>query len=230
MPLLLTALALIGLTWLAQSKEWSRVEVYSRVAFFIILLAWLWISADLPSLGSGEEGLLLWIAYGLGVALLGELLQISNLWLPWAYATYPLSALLFAMGLDVLRPNAYAYTPAAIIAILVGLVTARLIQKLFLSLQERGWGAYKPILAIYTLSIALMLYAAFFKLMDRNWLLPWSYLMALGALLISLSQVWIAWDQIRDLPVVQLRNSTLGYQLGSFLIVLAAFSHYQQYF
>ena len=230
MALILTAFALIGLSWLASYKNWSGIEAVSRIAFFAILLAWLWTSADLPSLGSGEEGLLLWIAYGIGLALLGEVLQVTKLGAHWSNATYPLSAIFVAIGLDVFRPNAYAYTPAAIIAVLVGLVSFRVIQQLFRSLQKREGGGYKPILAIYALCVALMLYAAFFKLMDRNWLLPWSYIMAVGALLFALSQLWLAWDRIRDLMVVRPRNRLLAYQLGSLFIVIAAFFHYQQYF
>jgi len=183
-----------------------------------------------PLLGSGEEGLLRWFAYGLGLALLGEVLQLFKLWMPWAYGTIPLTALLFAMGLDVFRPNVYAYAPATVIAILVGLLAARVVQQLFRSLAKRKWGVYKPTLAIYALSLALLLYAAIFKLMDRNWLLPWSYLITVGAFLWLLSQLWMVWEQLRGVTVVQARNSRLAYQLGSFFMVLAAFFHYQQYF
>ena len=230
MSLLLIALALIWVTWIAESKGLSQIDRYSRIAFFAVLIVWLWVSADLPKLGNGEEGLLLWFAYGLGAAVVGELLQQFKLWMPWSYVAFPLTALLFAMGLDVFRPNAYAYAPAAVLTIMVSLVAARLAQRLIPNMKNRGWSVNLVAMMLYTLSVAIMLFAAFFKLMDRNWLLPWSYLLASGALLWALSQLWIAWEMVRGIRVVQPRNSLAAYQLGSLLIVVAAFFHYQQYF
>lgn len=230
MTLLILAFALIWLTLLSASKGWSRIENYSRIFFVAALIAWLRISADLPDLGGGEKRLLIWFAWGLGFALLGETLLAFTQLGTWAYLAFPLSAVFFALGFDVFRPNAYAYLPATILAILVGLVAARAALRLLQALDARGRSSYRFAALLYTASIALMLFAAFYKLMDRNWLLPWSYLAAGGALLFALSQLWIGWEKITDAAVVEARNARAAFQLGFLLLTLAAFFHYQQYF
>jgi hypothetical protein len=228
--LIAIAIALIGLTWLSSARGWKRAEEISSVAFFVVLIVWLLTQADFLNLGSGEEGLLKWIGYGLVLALAAEILQRYPGQRIIAGAVVPLAAVLFALGLDVVRPSEYAYAPATILAILVALVAGRAAQRMLRDLKGRDNSGQGIAVLFYVSAMALLLFAAFFKLMDRNWLLPWSYLVSIGALLFAVSQLWMGWKRLFAKDVVEARHARAAYQLGMLLIVVSAFFHYQQYF
>jgi hypothetical protein len=190
----------------------------------------MWTQSDFLSLGSGEEGLLKWVGIGLALALVGEIVQRSKMQRKFAQRFTPAIAVFFAMGLDVFRPSEYAYAPATMLAIFVALVTGRAAWRIVRDIKGSEGSGQRLAVLIQIIAQGLLLFAAFFKLMDRNWLLPWSYLIAIGALLFAVAQLWIGWESLFGKEIVKARNARASYQLGILFIVVSAFFHYQQYF
>jgi hypothetical protein len=209
----------------------QSIESLGRVAFPASLLIWLWQIGNLPNLGGDEERLLLWFGWGLGAALLGEALRaIRSVPASLANAAPPLVALLYALGLDFLRPDAYATIPAAIVGFLVALLAVRVGRLAWPHLIRKTTAAKGGLALVEIIPYALLLYAAFYKLFDRSWLLPWSYLTAGGALLLVLSQLWKSWKALREQPGVRDSWILFAYQLANLLMVFAAYNHYRQYY
>jgi hypothetical protein len=223
--LLLAAISVL-LSLAGTIAERRSLELLGRISLPVALLLWLWQVGQLPSLGGDEERLLLWFGWGLGAALLAEVLKaVPSIPASVPSALLPASALLYALGLDFLRPDTYALIPASILGMLVGALAVRIGARIWPRLS--GGVAALKLLGI--LPYALLVYGAFYKLFDRNWLLPWSYLIAAGAVLLALAQLWAAWNDHFERGIKP-AWILLVYQLAQLLIVVAALYHYRQYY
>lgn len=220
------SLALLMAAWLAAARDLPALERLARPAFAVSLLVWFWLSARPLSLPGGDAALLRWFAWGLGLFAIAEVLRLTPPSPSWVGALPPLSALLYALGLDILRPDAYAFVPAILIAALVLLVALRVL------LQLRGRlkvGLPQVMAALGVLSNAALVYVAMYKLLDRGWQLPWSYIVAAGAFAFALAQLWIAGKNVLARPTPAPAAILLSMLAGHFFIIVAAFYHYQQF-
>ena len=179
------------------------------------------------NLGINEESLLQWFAIAL-VFLIVEKTLLAFLAIPaaWSYILIGLAAFSYALGLDVFRPDDYASIPASIMAFLVLLVAFRA----GLIVQNNNHPKENSIFIISQLAIsALMLYASFYKLMDRSWSLPWSYLVAAGAILFFLAQLWKAWKNLNISVEDWDDRISFSFSAAQILVVVGAYFHYAQY-
>ncbi|MDA1329451.1 MAG: hypothetical protein O3B43_00035 [Chloroflexi bacterium] len=179
-------------------------------------------------MGADEERLLLWFAWGIVVLLVAEIVfSIQQRTSEFSGVARPLAAFFFALGLDFLRPDAYAIVPATIVALLVISVALRTIRRFWPKFAERR-AQVQGILVMG--SYALLLYAAIYKLFDRGWILPWSLLLAAGTFWLVLSQLWHWWDVlIAGNPKVS-RFAESSFHGANVLIVVSAYFHYQQFY
>jgi len=222
---LFISLFFILMAWVSTEK-WKK---YFDTAFLFALLFWLVSQVDLFDLGGDEEALLQWFAIALVILIINKLWQafyfINS---HGSFTLEALAAFSYALGLDVFRPDAYARIPAGIIGFLV-LIVAMRAGKRMLAHKNQRIGFRNIFIVLQVIAFALMLYASFYKLLDRVWLLPWSYLMALGALSFCLSQIWRAWMKL-DLTEENWHNRiSITFASSQFLIVVAAYYHYAQY-
>lgn len=231
MAWLLIPLTIMALDWYAIAKGRRNWGGLSGPGAMLALLAWLWVAADLPGLGSGEAGLLRWFGWGLAFSLAGEVaLVLREERAPLAIYAFGAAAVSYALGLDALRPDAYAYWPAGILAALVLLLGWRVMRRLAPALNEGGQRDFKWPVALAIAGASLLLYAAFYKFIDRVWTLPWNYLVPAGALLLYLSGLWWAWGRLLSPESgVQLRVR-VAYHLGQLLLVASAYAHYGLFF
>jgi hypothetical protein len=207
--------------WLNR-RRWSQIL---QIGWVSLLIIWLNQEANFFNLGRDEEGLLKWIGLGLLFVLLAILSQFLGKSTNFSRIFYGLSALSYALALDVFRPDEYGYFPAAIIAAMVLLVALRIIQRL-----QKATGFNITQISPLVLLPSLMLYASFYKLFDRNWVLPWSYLMAAGISLFAISQLWQAWSDFELSDDLWRKRIALSLGIGNNLIAMSALYHYSQYF
>ena len=217
------SLFFVFFSWFAKDN-WKK---YVELAIPLSLLIWLMNQVDLLNLGTGEERLLQWFGTAL-VFLIVEKTMHAFLAFPltWSYILISLAAFSFAMGFDVFRPDDYAIIPAGIMAILVLMVLIRA----GLLLLNNKHSKENATFIIFQLAInALMLYASFYKLMDRSWALPWSYLVAAGTILFFLSQLWKIWESLNK-PIEDWSDRiSFSFSMAQFLVVVGAYFHYAQF-
>jgi hypothetical protein len=209
----------------AGERRWAASNA---ILFYVSLIFFIVSQAGQRAFVGSETSLLGYFVAGLALLAAGEALTAwwSKAQARWAQAAPPLAAASFALGFDVLRPDAYSYVPAAILGALVLVAAWRVYGMLARGLKRKQprWP-----LAASVAAFAVMIYAGAFKTMDRGWLLPWSYLAAVGAL------VWAA-VQLRAAAVGLLRRKAppawllglLG-QLAVAMMVLAAWFVYRAF-
>jgi hypothetical protein len=225
MLIFFAATLLLILSWVFLWLNRLRCSQILQIGWVSLLIIWLNQEANFFNLGRDEEGLLKWIGLGLLFILFAILSQILNKSTKFSRIFYALSALSYALALDVFRPDEYGYFPAAIIGAMVLLVALRIIQRL-----HKATGFYLTKISPLVLLPSLMLYASFYKLFDRNWVLPWSYLMAAGISLFALSQLWQAWSDFELSDDLWRKRIALSLGIGNNLIAMSALYHYSQYF
>ncbi len=224
----LSVLSLLVSWWAIAGKNSKFNSIFSLGAL-VGLFAWLASQTNLLELGTDEESLMLWFAVGLLFLIANGLARFFSV--PASFGVFLKSAAAFsyALGLDVFRPDAYALVPAGIIAIMVILVGGRAASRLLRSKKDFR-GIDKAAIIISTSVFSLLLYASFYKLLDRGWLLPWSYLVAIGALLFALSQLWGAWKKFGLGGSRWQARIIVSFDLAQYFLVVSAFYHYSQYF
>lgn len=218
-------LAFVLLSWFSTEK-WKS---YFEFAIPLALIFWLMSLVDLFSLGSQEESLLQWFAIGLAfifIAKIGRAFSMIKDY--WSYGLEALAAFSYAIGFDVFRPDAYARIPAILIALLILLLAIR-VGKRILDRENSNAFPKKLFVLLQIVAFALMLYSSIYKLMDRTWSLPWSYLVAVGAFLFILAQLWKVWKSLDLTSEDWSRRILLSFTSAQILIVGAAYFHYAQF-
>lgn len=220
--LLLAPLSVL-ISVLAEQRRIQRYAHAAAAAVFVFLGLWLLDDIGTRLFGGGEVGLLKWVFLAIALGLLGELLILVGRG-EVALHLIPTAALAYALGLDVLRPDQYAYLPAAIIGGMVLLVGLRA----FLALRMGGV-AHPLLLGAHTLAMLILVYAALYKLIDRGWALPWAYAVSAGALLYAAAHLWLGWAELRGRARVPAWAVSTAYLGGQALMVVAAFFHYRSF-
>lgn len=220
---LILAIILVLVSIVAEARRMPRWPHAAGAAAFACLVIWLWVAFGTAILSNSEQGRIQGFFLGALLAMIGEILILNGRG-RIALALIPLAALTYATGLDVLRPDEYGYVPAAIIGLLVLLVVGRA----FLVLNKSG-KANSFALAAHALALAVMVYAALYKLIDRGWELTWAYSVAAGALLFADAQLWLGWGELRGRRSVPAWLQSAAYLGGQALMIMAAGFHYQAF-
>ena len=212
-------------SWISNFRNKVSLENYFDLGFLLSLLLWLAAQVDLINLGVDEESLLQWFAIGLLFLIIKKTGHLFFAISPtWSLALDGTAAFSYALGFHVFRPDAYAKIPASIMAFLVLILAIRAGKRLIVKDNP------KAIFIIMQIAVfALMLYASFYKIMDRVWQLPWSYMVAIGAILFSLSQLWRAWIILKLSTEDWHGRISVSTNLAQLLIIVAAYYHYSQY-
>lgn len=226
------ALAAMALSAFGAGNERRALAHAGAAGAYVLLAVWLWAQAGIHAFVGSESHLLGYFIVGLLVLALGELLAgwASPAWARGASAATAVAAVLFALGFDVLRPDAYAYVPAAILAVLVLAVMLQASR----TLATTKVGRHKPAggsrwRAVYIGAIGLLAYAALYKTADRGWPMLSAYLSAAGALLFVTAQVWWGWSVVLRKQLAQPWLRRLVLQAGVLLMVVAAFWVYRDF-
>ena len=213
------ALIFAALTAWATWKQNRGLEFIAKPAVMIVLFLYLWTS-------TGLHGDSLWFGLGILFSLLGDVLL---LWLDRMFL-YGLAAFLFAQIFYVIGFNSppSPFTAwSAIMAILVGLGSARVLRRILSVLREKGNARMRIPETVYGLVITLMLLSAMLKLTDTTWDANASLLAALGAFLFFISDIVLAWLKFVT-PIQNGRIINIGlYHLGQIALVAGVVMQYR---
>lgn len=197
----MTLLAIAGVALVAEAVAAWRGSVRNvrlvSLGVYAGLAASILAVAGQRAFGGGEPGLLGWFAYGLLILFVGAAFSLDSGFGRWSLVATPIAGALFALGFDFAQPDEYAYVPGAILAGMVLIVVVTAHARLATlngknpSLQDRVG------LALKALALGLLVFAAIFKVIDRGWQLPWSYIAAGGGLLFAAAQLRLGVQKLR---------------------------------
>ena len=227
---LIAAMLAFGASVGAQRSKADRPGLIGRLGFYVALVGWIWSEAGQQAFIGNETSLLGWFVIGLVLFAAGEATGLLGKGLgAWSLAVAALAALSFAAGFDVLRPDEYALVPAVLLGAMVLSVAARAYLQLAKALGRKVSTEERAALGLYALAMAVMLYAAVFKVIDRGWALPWAYLAGGGALVFAASQLWMGSEEILRAKGAPAWVRMGAINLGQLMMVVAALSVYREF-
>ena len=230
MTWLIVAIAAFAGSLLAQRAKADQFGLVGRLLFYLALIIWIWSEAGEKVFAGSETGLLGWFLIGLMLFSAGEALSFLNKGLgALSLAAVALGALSFAAGFDVLRPDDYALVPALLLAAMVLSVAARAYVQFSKALSKKGHTIARVALALYALAMAVMVYAAVYKIIDRGWALPWAYLAGGGALVFAAGQLWMGSEKLLRAKSAPAWMQMGAINLGQLMMVVAAVFVYREF-
>ncbi|MEX2161416.1 MAG: hypothetical protein WD751_05825 [Anaerolineales bacterium] len=202
----------------------------ARIALYIALGLVIWLEAGEQAFRGSETSLLGWFILGLAALLVGEVMAaLGGRAAPWSLVPIPVMAVCFALGFDVLRPDAYSFVPAVIL----GAMTLAVAGRTYFMLAGRQGKKAKPGeqlgLLLKIAAEAFLVYAAIFKVIDRGWVIQWAYMAAGGGLLFATGQLWIGWRKLLGRKTVPAWAVAAASQVGILLMVAAAVFVYKEF-
>ena len=207
----LMALTFAALTAWATWKQNRGLEFVAKPAVMVVLFFHLWTSI-------GLQGASLWFGLGILFSLLGDvlLLWLDRMFL-YGLAAFLLAQIFYVIGFNS-PPSPFAAW-SAIMAILIGWGSARVLRRILSALAEKGNARMRIPVTVYGIIITLMLLSAMLKLADTSWDANASLLVALGAFLFYLSDIVLAWLKFVT-PIQNGRIINIGlYHLGQIALV-----------
>ena len=216
--LTLAAVALAVSVWAAVRKQAQFAHAAAALGYLALAVFVL----------SGAGGLLGFFALGLGLLAAGELAAGwgGKAMAARAQAAVPLAAVSFALGLGVLRLHDYAYLPAAVLVAMTLAAAAQAYRRLSAGPNKKSSQPSRLWLSLYIVAVGVLLYAALYKTVDQDWFLFTSYGAATGALLFTLSQIWLGWERVLRKPVEPAWAQQTALRAGVLLMAAAAFFAY----
>lgn len=233
----LAVLAMAASAWgagaLAEETERRGLAHAGAAAAYVLLAVWMAGQAGALAFVSLESQHLSYFVVGLVVLALGELASgwASASLAAKAPAATVVAAVLFALGLKVFEFHPYAAVPAVVLIPGVLLVIVQASRRL----AAAKTGRRKPSATqtqwrnLYISAVGLLLYAAFYKLIDRGWPMASAYGAALGALLFAVAQLWWGYSVVLRQQVAAPWLRRLALQAGVLLIVVGAFMVYKEF-
>jgi hypothetical protein len=227
---LVIAIIALAVSVLSQFRAYPRWQKASVAAFDAALILWILSQAGVRVFRGSETSLLGYFVVGLAILAAGELMAGWT----WARAVLaqaatPLAALAFALGFDVLRPDAYSYIPAAIVGAMVLIVAWRAYSRLVEGNRKKSKKGNLAGLLLYVLAVAVLLYSAVFKMIDRGWAPQWAYLASGGALMFASSQLWLGWETILKQKRTPSWVREGAMNLGILMMVISALFVYREF-
>ncbi len=214
----IVALGFAALESLALWKKWGRLECLAKPAVMVVLFLWLWTS-------TGSSGATLWFGLGILLSLAGDVLlmiSLDRLFMA-GLAAFLLAHAAYLIGFNISVPEVSVWS--FFMAIIIGLGGARIIRLIVAKLDENGQARMRIPIIVYGTVVSLMLLSAMMKLTDSNWSAGAAVLVSLGAFLVYISDIILAWHKF----VASIRNGRIynigAYHLGQVMLIAGVIAH-----
>ena len=228
MTLLYAALIFAVLEWYFEYKQ-NRLGIFlTKPTMMILLIAWVWLYADVPMLMLGfETSTIMWFVVGLVFCLVGDIFLMlpERFFLP-GLLSFLLGHFFYIVGFEHLVPPAGSGLAALAIAIPLILLSGWIYSRLAGGMRQSGKARMRIPVLIYTIVIALMLYSALLCWFDSRWQPLPALLVSLGAALFLISDIMNAWVRFVG-PIKQHRVWIMStYHLAQIGIATGAALHF----
>jgi len=187
--LLIPALALGIVNWIAVAREKKRVEYVAKPGTLILVI----ITALLLMRGTNNARLALFFVLGLCFSLVGDvflMLPGERFFIPGLIAFF-IAHVFYIIGLNPTLPP----LDSVIVLIVVAALGATIYTRIAASLRQKGEGALCVPVGAYATILSLMLFSAWATLFRPTWPVAARGTAILGATLFFASDAMLAWNK-----------------------------------
>jgi alkenylglycerophosphocholine/alkenylglycerophosphoethanolamine hydrolase len=206
------------LDWVAVAKGWKKVEYIAKPAAMLVLLGPLVLLASFGSVP------LICFSLGIFFSLVGDVFlmlsyaRFSDRWFIPGLAAFLLAHVTYIIGLNIPMPDVSPLWSLGL-GVILALTAARLLRRILAGVSQKGLGRLIRPVALYGMTITLMLLSALLTLFSSWWNAYAAALVSSGAILFYFSDTLLAWNKF----VAPVKNGRLVnmilYHLGQFALV-----------
>lgn len=206
------------LDWVAVAKGWKKVEYIAKPAAMLVLLGALSLVGGFGSLPLICFGLGIFFSLAGDVFLMISYARFSDRWFIPGLAAFLLAHVTYIIGLNIPMPDVSPLWSLGL-GIILALTAARLLRRILAGVSQKGLGRLIRPVALYGMTITLMLLSALLTLFSSWWNAYAAVLVSSGAILFYFSDTLLAWNKF----VTPVKNGRLVdmilYHLGQFALV-----------
>ncbi len=187
--LLVVALALALVDWLAVVRQWKRLEYVFKPATLVAVLVGAWLLTRGPHDTWQAPLFLAGLVFSLGGDVF--LMLPGERWFLAGLVSFLLGHVCYIVGLNPTVPP----WSTLVILVLVGVVGAVLYRSIAAGLRRQGQTSMLIPVAVYSAVLSLMLFSAWATLFRPEWTPMRRGLVIAGASLFFASDAMLAWDR-----------------------------------
>ncbi len=219
--LLALTIAVALVNWWAVSKEDQQLAFITKAAVMVLLIAWVWFAADFPALKGPSAFSLRWFFAGMFFCLAGDVfLALPKDRLVAGLAAFLIGHLAYIVAFRVFPMRWEYWVPSAVLALMLGALWLRISRRLAEGLAARGEDVMKLPVWLYSLVLAVMVFAAYHSFIAARWGVVEAYLVASGATFFFVSDLLLSWDRfVESIDKVQLKI-IVTYHLAQILLAV----------
>lgn len=226
--ILVIGLVFAFLEWLGEWKD-NRILIYIfKPLVMICIIGWMSSQIDFGNLSFDAVMFpILWFLIGMVFCLFGDVfLMGSDKYFIPGLVSFLFGHIFFIAGFGQVLPKMEYILPGLIVLGIVIFVSTQIYKEISKGLASKSQTKMKIPVAIYSIVISIMIYAAFLTLMEREWDYKAALLVSFGALFFYISDVLNAW--IRFVGSLKWGRVIvmITYHLAQFAISIGAVLHY----
>ncbi len=183
------------LEWFGEYKNTRWLIYLSKPLVIIFLFLWIITATDLNTAIqiSGDVSIIGFL-FALVFCLVGDIFLIfPERFFVQGLISFLVAHVFFIVGFGRLLPKERDVIPGLFLFVMLISVTFLVYKKLSLGIERIGKSQMKIPVAIYSIILTLMVYAAFLTLFNYSWDFQASFLVCLGAIAFFLSDILYAW-------------------------------------
>lgn len=195
MTFLIAALFFAPLEWFFEYRE-NKPGIYlTKPLVMIFLLAWLWVSVDVPTaMLDFDASAIMWFILGLSFCLGGDVfLMFQERFFLLGLIMFLLGHFFYIVGFEHVIPPSGSEVASLMIAVVLVLLSGWVYVRLASGMRKSGMERMRIPVLIYSIVISLMLYSALLTLFDPNWEPLSAIFVSVGASLFLISDIMNAW-------------------------------------
>ena len=216
------------LEWYGEWKD-NQILIYIfKPLVMLCIIGWMSSQIDFGNLNINAVMFpILWILIGMVFCLFGDIFLMGpdKFFLP-GLVSFLIGHIFFIAGFGQVLPKTEFIFPGLLVLGIVIFVSVQIFIEISNGLKSKSQTQMKRPVAVYSIVISIMLYAAFLTLMEREWDYKAAILVSFGALFFYISDVLNAWMRFVGSIKWGRVKVMITYHLAQFAISIGAVLHY----
>jgi uncharacterized membrane protein YhhN len=225
--LIFVSLVFAVIEWIGEHKNIQWLITISKPLVIVFLILWILTTIDFSDSFLHLDGFtLIGFIIALVFCLAGDIFLIlpERYFIPGLFS-FLLGHIFYIWGFGNLVPKGRNLLPGLVLGAMIVIVTFTVYKRIALGLVKMNKNHMKVPIALYSIIISIMLYAAVLTLFYNKWDFQASFLVSTGGLLFYLSDILNAWIRFVEVSSPRRVMVMMTYHVAQMMLAAGAVFH-----